>query len=228
MNSTNNGQSAAKSLSDNISYEEGSTTIPKGSTGSNTGKRWQFYITKIYTLTHPITKEIRYIGKTNYSLNDRLCKHMLTKEVNHRGKWIRSLKNKGLKPVIELLEECNIEDWKWLERYWISQFKIWGFILTNHTEGGESGTISDKCRKACIKSNTGRKDSRELIEKRSLNLKKKVNQFDKLNNLLFTYNSVAEAAKAIKGSSSHITECCNNKPKRKTHKGFIWKYKIKI
>jgi hypothetical protein len=30
-----------------------------------------------------------------------------------------------------------IGDWEWLEQYWIEQFKQWGFILTNHTKGGE-------------------------------------------------------------------------------------------
>ena len=30
-----------------------------------------------------------------------------------------------------------IGDWEWLEKYWIEQFKQWGFLLTNHTKGGE-------------------------------------------------------------------------------------------
>lgn len=29
------------------------------------------------------------------------------------------------------------EDWKWLEQYWISQIRAWGFHLTNLTEGGD-------------------------------------------------------------------------------------------
>ncbi len=183
---------------------------------------------KIYTLSHPITNEIRYIGKTKYSLNDRLCKHLLTLENNHRGKWIRNLLKQDLKPVIELIEECEEINWKWVEKYWISQFKTWNFRLVNFTEGGESGIISEKCRKASIKSNTGRKHSNELIQKRIKTLKKQVEQYDKFNNYIQTYNSVSEAAKTINGQSSHITECCNNKPKRKTYKNFIWKYKIKI
>jgi len=62
---TINGQSAAKPLSDDKSYEEGSTTIPQGSTETKESFRKQplFNKVKIYTLKDPITQEIRYIWK---------------------------------------------------------------------------------------------------------------------------------------------------------------------
>jgi Uri superfamily endonuclease len=35
---------------------------------------------KTYTLSHPITNEVRYVGKTVESLNERLRKHLQRKD----------------------------------------------------------------------------------------------------------------------------------------------------
>ncbi len=95
---------------------------------------------RIYTLSHPITNEIRYIGMTKSTLKVRLSNHIIdTKRENTRkANWIKSLLKINLKPFIEELDFC--ENWKdgcKLEIYWISQFKTWGFDLTNHSEGGD-------------------------------------------------------------------------------------------
>lgn len=179
--------------------------------------------TKIYTLSHPITKEIRYVGKTKFSLNDRLCKHMLTKEKNHRANWIRKIKKAGLKPIIELIEEVDDYCWKESEIYWIEQLNQWNFRLLNSTKGGDSGIISEKCRKASILSNIGRVHCRKSVELRVKNLEKPV--IGNKENIDYEFKSASEAARQINGCLSHITECCNNKPKRKTHKGYKWRYK---
>lgn len=96
--------------------------------------------TNIYTLSCPITKEIRYIGKTSQSLRIRLNLHLCKceKEKNHKSSWIKHLKLKGLRPEIELLEVCDTQDWENCEKYWIAMFKFWGFNLTNATDGGIS------------------------------------------------------------------------------------------
>jgi hypothetical protein len=93
--------------------------------------------TYIYTLEHPITNEIRYIGKTN-SPKRRLCHHWSVgyKSNNKIGNWLKSLKKLKLKPIMTIIDETT-DDWQQLEMYWISQFKTWGFKLTNHTNGGE-------------------------------------------------------------------------------------------
>jgi hypothetical protein len=173
----------------------------------------------IYTLAHPDTFEVRYVGKTKYSLNERLSKHLLTKENNHRGKWIRNLLIQGKRPVIEILEISNTNDWIICERYWIYQLKEWGFRLLNLTEGGETGIISDKCRKAQINAVTGRKQSIEEINKRSKANSKPVKRYNNNNELIF--KSASEASR--NGFClSHITECCNGI--RKSHKGYKWCY----
>src|ERR1700752_5538931 len=96
---------------------------------------------KIYTLQDPITLEYKYIGKTINKLEYRLSAHISeTKKGRscYRHCWIKSLLNKGLHPLIELLDETEDVNWNWLEIYWISQFKTWGFNLVNLSDGGEN------------------------------------------------------------------------------------------
>jgi hypothetical protein len=93
----------------------------------------------IYTLKHPITNEIRYVGKT-VNCKDRLYNHIAKapKFKRHSSRWINSLLKENLMPVMEILEECNEYNWEEKECYWIAQFTN----LTNHTLGGE-GRVSD-------------------------------------------------------------------------------------
>ena len=44
----------------------------------------------------------------------------------------------------------------------------------------------------------------------------------KNGNLVAVYESACEAARQINGSQPHISDCCNGK--RKTHKGYGWKW----
>jgi group I intron endonuclease len=95
---------------------------------------------KIYTLSDPITLEIRYIGKTVQSLERRLDGHIMSsirnREKSHKCNWIKHLYKKDLSPIIELLDEIDENNWEFTEQYWIAQFKAWNFILLNMTDGG--------------------------------------------------------------------------------------------
>lgn len=96
--------------------------------------------TYIYTLAHPKTGEIRYVGKTT-NLKRRTYQHCntkISKKLNnkHLGNWLLSILNNDLKPTLEIIEEC-VDDWVKYEQYWIEQFKQWGFNLLNLTKGGE-------------------------------------------------------------------------------------------
>lgn len=97
-------------------------------------------IINIYTLSHPITNEIRYVGQTKHNLKTRLMGHLKSKDKTHRTYWIKSLVNKGLTPKIELIESVSKEKGNECEIYWIMMFKSWGFNLCNLTEGGETST----------------------------------------------------------------------------------------
>jgi DNA-binding CsgD family transcriptional regulator len=96
-------------------------------------------ITYIYTLSDPITNQIKYVGKTN-NLKQRLANHISDGRINKKNNlltnWIKSLLNQNLKPKIEIIDE-TVENWGDLEQYWISQLKTWGFTLKNITLGGE-------------------------------------------------------------------------------------------
>lgn len=99
-----------------------------------------FMKTYIYTLEHPETGEIRYVGKTTnpkrrsyQHFNIKICKKLGNK---HLGNWLLSILNKGLIPIMTVIDECT-DSWIDSEQYWIEQFKQWGFNLLNVTKGGE-------------------------------------------------------------------------------------------
>ena len=93
----------------------------------------------IYTLSDPITGEVKYIGKTINEPRIRLYGHLSEskKSNTHKSNWVKSLLSKELKPVIEILDEVNHDDWEFWEDYWIEAFKSWGIELTNCIDGGK-------------------------------------------------------------------------------------------
>ncbi len=95
--------------------------------------------TKIYFLKDPNNGEIKYIGKTETSLQDRLSAHVYqAKECKYeRYDWLKALLEKGLKPTIHLIEEVKDEEWEEKEKHWIETFKTMGFCLENIVDGGE-------------------------------------------------------------------------------------------
>lgn len=103
----------------------------------------------IYALSDPITNEIRYIGKSN-NPELRLKNHLYKCHIynRHSSKWLLKLKLRNLKPILTILEECDINNWEERETYWISKFNN----LVNHTKGGE-GRVCDG--KSTIKNNSG-------------------------------------------------------------------------
>ncbi len=90
----------------------------------------------IYVLKDPETGEVRYVGKTKLTLEQRLNSHLRRKSKNHKGCWINSLKNRNLIPVIESIERVSDETWSEREIYWIQYYKDLGTRLTNSVEGG--------------------------------------------------------------------------------------------
>lgn len=110
----------------------------------------------IYTLSDPITNEVRYVGKS-VNPKKRLDNHLYIKKKQHCSCWIQSLKIKGLKPIFSIIETTDKENWISREQYWIVYYKEQGAALTNHSIGGEG--------------QTGTKQSVESNLKRSLSLK---------------------------------------------------------
>lgn len=95
---------------------------------------------KIYGLVCPVSGLIRYIGKTQNSLETRLKGHLsdarMLKYQHHASRWIRKLLKNGLAPDVVLLEECE-GDWEKAEISWIAKGRELGWPLTNSTIGGD-------------------------------------------------------------------------------------------
>ena len=93
----------------------------------------------IYALLDPETKEIRYIGKTD-NPPERLKNHLNEQGKWHRINWLKSLKKRGLKPVMRIIEEvAEGINWEERERYWIAYYQSIGINLVNRTDGGDCG-----------------------------------------------------------------------------------------
>lgn len=95
----------------------------------------------IYTLSDPVSGDVRYVGKTIKTLKARLQIHVAhAKRGNktHRCNWIRSLIAQGLAPIIDEIEVVD-DTARWADRetHWISKFSSEGARLTNATAGGE-------------------------------------------------------------------------------------------
>lgn len=160
----------------------------------------------IYTLTDPITNEIRYIGRTKKEiLKYRLVEHLSPSSSNHntyKKNWIKKLKKLNLIPTIEELEvlETSWEESHTIEKYWIQQFMCWGFKLVNLEDKGFGG----------YKKYKGHSD-------------KAVLQYSLDGNFIKEYKSIREAQRQTKVRATTIEKVlwniCN------TAGGFQWKYK---
>lgn len=152
----------------------------------------------IYTLTDPITNQIRYIGKT-VNLKRRYTSHSSIKENikenTHRSKWVLSLLNKGLKPIMHVIDQTN-HDWQKLEKFYIQKYKNEGFDLCNLTLGGDGGT--------------GHSKYKEFI----------IYQFDKNGQLINEFQNTKIAAKQSNTSFENIKRCIRGT--YKTAGGFYW------
>ena len=167
----------------------------------------------IYTLSCPITNTVKYIGKT-FDIDDRYNRHISAYYLSDntiKSNWIISLIRGGLYPVIEVLDEGNTDNINNLEKYWISQFKNWGFELKNGTGGGDGYDW------------TGRKHTEESVLKMKINhpLRRCAGKFDLDNNLVERFISLHEASELSNLSRRSISDYCNSE---KIIKGFIWKY----
>ena len=83
-------------------------------------------VVKIYILLDE-NQQIRYVGKTNQSLDKRLIQHIFEGRNNNKTKkerWINSLLKKEKTPTIDLIDEVYIDEWSFWEKYWISHTKF--------------------------------------------------------------------------------------------------------
>lgn len=126
--------------------------------------------TYIYSLDCPETKMPKYIGKT-INIKQRLAQHIRSNEKTKKYAWIKSLKNKGLKPILTLIDTIE-HDWEFWEDWYIQYYKFLGFDLKNHKGGGVGGRLSPETRNKISLKLKGKKKSTEHKAKTIKNLNK--------------------------------------------------------
>ena len=82
---------------------------------------------------------LRYIGKAN-DPHKRLKQHMekCGKLKSPVGCWLKSLRDKKLKPIMRVLDSCCESDWQRLETQYIFEARLRGENLLNIAAGGNA------------------------------------------------------------------------------------------
>lgn len=94
----------------------------------------------IYILIDPRDQAVRYVGCTRNPYKRWICHISSSKNKKlSNSKWISDVLSFGLRPELIVVDEVITAGYYELETYWISQFKSWGFNLTNVTGGGKDG-----------------------------------------------------------------------------------------
>lgn len=130
----------------------------------------------VYALSHPITDEVRYIGKSESGI-DRPRQHGHLSHLKKKAhlpsvRWISKLKSQGLDYKIETVEECDSRELLMeAEKFWIAQFRGLGFRLLNICDGGEgfTGHHTDESKEKIRQSSTGRLHTEETRTQMSKN-----------------------------------------------------------
>lgn len=89
----------------------------------------------IYTLTDPRDNLVKYVGCTT-NVKRRMWSHQSVRYTNPNSKWAIGLVEKGLYPIIDLIDVVPFEDHVYWERFYIQEFRK-KFNLLNKLKGGE-------------------------------------------------------------------------------------------
>lgn len=131
----------------------------------------------IYALRDPRTREVRYIGKAIDPCR-RARQHMSAFQLSYyrsrKVSWLQSLRDAGQEPILEILQVVDAGDANRAERQWIAQYRAEGARLTNGTDGGDGGAVTDPDAKARIRAaHVGRVASAETKKKMSAAAKRR-------------------------------------------------------
>lgn len=171
--------------------------------------------TFIYALAEPNDiSNIRYIGKSNLP-KTRYSAHITKYDKEdqystHKNNWIRSLINKGEKPVLIILDEVPKEEWEYWEKFYYDKYK-------------ENNNLTNV--QACIGSggngNTTGSSNKETINKRIKENPEKyrckpILKIDyKTGEIINTYESARICCEAEKFSQERLRNCINGFVRRK-------------
>lgn len=158
----------------------------------------------IYTLHHPLTDEVRYIGQTRNGVDERLRGHINSSALPTSneartpvGKWIKKLLQQGLKPIIRVLREVELVDLDKAEVEAIFIGRTINLKLLNIARGGRI-----EGRKL------GSKQSAAFCARQSVQRSGKGNQnFRDLTNTRFNKLVVVQLDGFREGSSWWLCQC---------------------
>ena len=169
-------------------------------------EKQEIYPVYIYSLASPLTPDnVRYIGATYQTLKERKRGHVKSAKFDgkqfHNARWIRTLLDIGLEPTIEVIDITDNLNWEECEKYWINQFRAWGFNLTNSRNGG-------------------------VGVGQNPNSSKPVFQYDKkTGKFIKEWVSAIEVFKLLNISNSQIGDCCCGRAK--SAGGYLWSFERK-
>lgn len=175
----------------------------------------------IYTLIDPIDKDVKYIGKTKQT-KERLARHMapysLKDSWTSKNKWLLWLRNQGLKPEIEILDEGDADNIDNLERYWIAQIKQWGYKLKNETEGGDGGRnwLGKKHKESSKELMKMNNPLRKTICQYEIGTDKLIKEWDSGHDIEREYPNIKRG---------HVTRCCKGIENYNSVGGYYWRFK---
>jgi hypothetical protein len=163
--------------------------------------------TYIYSLNCPLDGTVKYIGKAN-SPKDRFRKHKNLADKNTgdnilKNKWIKQLLDQNLLPILNIIEEVDISEWKTKEKFYIKLYKDNGAEIFNICGGGNGSSFGN---------------SGSFVGKPPI----KVVCLTKEGEYVKTFDSIKEG-KEFCGKSIYNVLI----GKRKTSGGYIWIYKEK-
>ena len=217
-------------------------------------ERRRYIVAYIYQITNKINGKV-YVGKTEFSIEKRFKEHCSDafKERCEKRPLYSAMRKYGVENFeISLLEETDNPEER--EIFWINEKNSYHHGY-NATLGGDGKKYFDHCliisllqenpyptkiaKQIGCSSDLVRAIAKEYkIPIRSASndtMREKavqVGQYDKSNNLIQTFDSIANAgkwcfennkcSKYTSGVRGHISECA--KGKRKSAYGYIWKY----
>lgn len=164
----------------------------------------------IYILIDPVTEQIRYVGQS-YNPVDRLKKHLRMSNHPktfdyHIYRWIRGLN--GVLPLLRIIDQG--EDVNDKEKYWINYYLNLGNNLTNQDLVRGFSPASEERKTKNIK------HLNKLSEKSS----KPILQYDLNGNFIQEWVSIRSANRYFDTKIDSVLS-----GKKKSAKGFQWKYK---
>jgi len=174
----------------------------------------------IYTLSCPITKNIRYVGQS-FNPNVRYRRHISDskKKTDHKSNWINYLLTKNLKPILNVIHTCNENNVDYYEKYYIEMYKS-QYDLTNSKEGGRYFILTQEIKDKIRNTLKGRKPSKNagmaFAEYKSIKI-----ECYKDGYLIGTFSSIKECCQILNLNRPKVSMVLNKL--RPHHKGYNFK-----